>query len=332
MLTIVITTFNRSQRLFDQLKSIFGQKNFIDVRIIISDNCSDYDVEGFLKSSFTDLELSKVSLVINPCNIGMVGNISSAFLLPKTKWMWLISDDDETTPESIKTIFGDINLHPDVLALKYTDIDNNRNNYYVDRKLKTIPEFLDFCTEINLEIGNFIFMSNGVYNMEKINPYLKYIFTHSYSYFPHIIPFLLGLDGRQEVVFFHKSIVKYKSPEIPTSSDYLVSIYVGAMTVLDLPLSIVKNDWERLAFLFRMNLFWTLSKDLYNCSYYQKEYFYKKIYINIYGLRWSLKNYLIFLLFCFQIKINNDVMSRNLEKIIHFRNKLRSAFINLGGK
>ena len=242
-LTIVITTYNRKTKLTAQLKSIFKQPLYCGLNIIISDNCSDYNLRDVLKCNFSSHELSYIEIIEHPFNIGMIGNISNSFLLPKTKWMWLLSDDDETTIDSIEKIFKFINLYPDLVAFKFTKINDEIKTYYEQQNVESISQLLKFCKENKIDLGNFIFMSNNVYNIDLIKPYLDSAFKYSYCYFPHIIPILSALDNNLKLKFIQDSIVNYKDPEIPPESDYLVSIYLGASSICDIPFNISENDY-----------------------------------------------------------------------------------------
>lgn len=322
-LTIVITTYNRKNKLIAQLKSIFRQPLYCELNIIISDNCSNYNLKDALKCNFSPHELTFIKIIERPFNIGMIGNISNSFLLPKTRWMWLLSDDDETTIDSIETIFKFINLYPDIAAFKFTRINDEIKTQYEQQDVESISQFLKFCKKSGIDLGNFIFMSNNIYNMEIIRPYLDSAFKYSYSYFPHIIPILLALDNNLKLKFIQYSIVNYKDPEIPPKSDYFVSIYLGASSICDIPFNISKNDFNELRNYFRMNPFWIISNDFFNCSYPQKRYLYNKLYKSMFKVDNTFANALVYRLFDFQISIGSNFFStsylnlkRKIKKIV----------------
>lgn len=322
-LTIVITTYNRKTKLIAQLKSIFRQPLYCELNIIISDNCSNYDLKDTLKCNFSPHELTFIEIIERPFNIGMIGNISNSFLLPKTRWMWLLSDDDETTIDSIETIFNFINLYPDISAFKFTRISDAIKMRYEQQNVESISQLLKFCKKNEIDLGNFIFMSNNVYNMDLIRPYLGSAFKYSYSYFPHIIPILSALDNNLKLKFIQSSVVNYKDPEIPPASDYFVSIYLGASSICDIPFNILENDFKELRNYFKMNPFWIISNDFYNCSYPQKRYLYGKLYKSMFKVDNSFSNSLVYRLFCFQIFIGSNFLStsylnlkRQIKKII----------------
>jgi len=326
ILTVVITTFNRQSRLIIQLKSLFDQPQFEHLQIIISDNCSDYDLEMVLSSIFSKNQMECISIIRRPFNIGMIGNITNAFLLVKTKWMWLLSDDDETSYNSIETIFNFIKLNPNVMGLKFTNINSINVVDHTEVSVSSLPELLLFCKKCKMDLGNFIFMSNNVYNMEVIKPYLRLAFDHSYTYFPHVIPFIFGLNNNRVLKFIPLSIVNYREPEKQPSSDYFVSIYLGAMSIGDLKLNLSKQDFIKFCNFFKMNPFWKISSDVFTSQYSQKLFLYRKIYHSLYKYEWNFKNALIYKLFYFQIYIDNNLISSSLLKTKKNFKKLLNHF------
>ena len=109
--------------------------------------------------------------------------------------------------------------------------------------------------------------------------------------------------------FISKSVVKYKSPDFPPSSEYLVSVYLGALSIADIPFDLNKKDFKDLIHFFEMNPFLKISNDFYSSSLIQKKYLYKKIYYNYSRNRWRISNWITYNLFKFQITIKSDFIS-----------------------
>lgn len=315
-LSIIIPTYNRKNRLITQLKSIFIQTQYNQVNIILLDNCSDYNLYTTLKENFKEEEFSILTIITRQFNIGMLGNVSSSFVNCETKWMWLLSDDDVTTENSILKILEYIDKYPDILTFKFTHIRQFQKINYAEIDVKNISELLDCCNNHGIDLGNLIFMSNNVFNIEKLKPYLSSAFTYSYTYFPHIIPVLLGLNSEHnKVKFISYSVVKYNSPENAMTSDHLVSLYLGASTIVDIPFNLNKKDFNRLALFFEMNSFWKISKDFYSSSFSQKIYLYEKIYYNTSKISWNLSNWIIYNIFKFQMFIKHDFISHFFDRV-----------------
>ena len=313
ILTIVITTYNREKQLVSQIRSIVSQRLFSDIDLIISDNCSAFDIKSVLAKNFSPCVFERFKIFINPFNIGALGNVARSFLLPSTKWMWLLSDDDETTPKSLNQIFEDIKSYPNVACIKYTDIGVPSSIQHRFHKIDCLGSLVKTCSAFNIDIGNLIFMSNNVFNRHVLNQYIAGVFNYSYTYFPHMVPTLMALSDGKSIVIKPESIVNYKIPEIPVSNNYLVSIYLGAMSVSDIFFHGQSVDYAELRALFKMNRFWDLSKNFYYCSHPDKLYLYKKIYRSVYKDKVNLLEMIIFVLFCIQIKSQCDYGSKLID-------------------
>ena len=94
-LTILIPTYNRRERLLNTLHSISNQGHWGEYKIVIVDNCSNYNVKETIESEFPDAFTQSITVHRWYFNTGMSTNISIAFEFVDTKWCWFISDDDE---------------------------------------------------------------------------------------------------------------------------------------------------------------------------------------------------------------------------------------------
>jgi GT2 family glycosyltransferase len=181
ILTIVIPTYNRKIRLINQLRSIVLQPEYKNVEVVVLDNHSDYDIANSLKEHFSFNDLSNIELKRNPFNIGGDGNLSNSFMFCKTKYMWLLSDDDETSINSIKTILANIAENENVAMFKYS-IGNFVPEE--DKTISNIDEFIDYYRSGVHSSGTMIFISNNIFNMELLIPYI----TSAFTPFHFIIP------------------------------------------------------------------------------------------------------------------------------------------------
>ena len=94
-LTIVIPTFNRKERLLNQLDHLLQQDISKGIKIIIIDNHSNYDVKEVVREKYSKIVFSNVEIIVRPFNIGLGAAITMPFLLCKTDWLWILGDDDE---------------------------------------------------------------------------------------------------------------------------------------------------------------------------------------------------------------------------------------------
>lgn len=198
-ITVMIPTYNREKCLLKVLECLKNQ-TCQDFEIVISDNCSDYDV----KSSIEKYEIffgDRLHLIVRNTNVGSTVNINGVFTLANTKWGWLLGDDDFPLPNAVETIYS--YLRDDIGALHFSLYD--LSDYFTDYiDLNDLPSFVDLFWQmsngpkeiVNLQ-GDLIFMSNKVYNLDIIRQYLFQQNTYGYTRVPQIISILIMLDCKK---------------------------------------------------------------------------------------------------------------------------------------
>lgn len=199
-LTIAIPTYNRRDSLIKLLKSIEASSYQQLKEIVISDNHSDYDVKEELTKEFPQDFLNYCRIIINPFNIGGPGNIKNLFLLCRSKYMWMIGDDDEVLPNSIDIILRDIKEDSECAQFRYSIVIGSTSRVIPpldvieeNRTMNSLNDFIQYYEEKDRHKGNMVFMSNNVFNLEKLRPYINYAFTYNTS-ITQLVPFLKGLD------------------------------------------------------------------------------------------------------------------------------------------
>lgn len=315
-LTIVIPTFNREKRLLNQLQSIYRQSKYKDIYIVILDNASEYDIEASLKAHFSEEELSILELIKRPFNIGMIGNMSNTFLYSKTDWMWLLSDDDEVTMDSLEIIFSKIDLYPNSSVLKFS-IDGIQSEENVT--VNSIDSFIKYYKNSKREnsTGNLIFMSNNIFNVKVLSNYIEDNFSYSYTYIPHIMPILSSIiNNNGEVKYFSESIVKFILPESGIEWNFAKGM-LGLCTLNDFFLTKEVSSFQRKQLLkvFTQSFdFYSYIRSCNKFTYKKRMLIYTKIYNGFYKFRGSFKIkilYHIFLLiFFFNINIKSIVRGK----------------------
>jgi hypothetical protein len=126
-----------------------------------------------------------------------------------------------------------------------------------------------------------------------------------------------------------ESIVQYKPPENPVSNDYLVSVYLGAMSVSDIFFKGQWVDYTKIRDLFKMNRFWDLSKNFYYCSHPDKLHLYRKIYRSVYKEKINFLEMVIYVIFCIQIKTNCDYWSNLIDCLRGALRERKRRFIKI---
>lgn len=213
-LCICIPTYNRQEKLLRQLHCIFDQPEAAEVDVVILNNHSDYDVEAAVYAEFPQAQHPNLKVITHPCNIGGNLNISMCFYHCTRKWMWMISDDDTVTADSLKIIQRDMERFADSIVVKYSIAGTDG---YRDAEVDT-PE--DFVKYIKSQPKPFsyqcplIFISNGIYNMERLAPVRGQLVEYGYNSMIAINPIFIGLDqGLGKVVFRKDGIVNRGKPQ-----------------------------------------------------------------------------------------------------------------------
>lgn len=233
-LSIIIPTYNREKKLCRLLDSIFREDISLITEIVIVDNNSDYDITKTLNS----YSKGKIRIVRNPFNVGMASNIMSTFGHCKTKWMWLISDDDLVLPNSILNVVNRIKQNQDVSYLKFSTEGTGKLGLERNFTANNLEELIDYyLKEKPIRRGNLVFVSNGVFNLDLLSPYLIYGYEFSYTYIPHLIPVFFGLNNNIPVIFFNEKIIEFISPENGFWSFSKVGLGLSCLSHLPLQLS-----------------------------------------------------------------------------------------------
>lgn len=223
-LSIVITTYNRKEPLLEQLRSIEKQGLYDKYEVIISDNHSNYDVKEWVETSLSSDFLKNVSVVQRPMNIGGSLNITLSFQLAKTKWMWLLSDDDITEPNSIKTILDDIERHKndDVCCVKYSISGRFAKND--DKIIDNVVDFFDYYTGTHTA-GEMVFMCNNLFNMEHLRKFFIDIAMNANTCMPQVLlPLLAVKNANKKIRLSPVSLTNYVAGRI---SYDLVRVYLS---------------------------------------------------------------------------------------------------------
>jgi len=94
--TAIITTYNRKDRVRGAVESVLNQ-TYPEIKIIIVDDCSDYDVEGYLYDYETDIEI-----VRNDENRGANWSRATGISKAEGEYVAFLDDDDRWCPTKIE--------------------------------------------------------------------------------------------------------------------------------------------------------------------------------------------------------------------------------------
>ena len=174
-LSILIATYNRKLLLQENLENVLYQINedkIEDVEVIVSVNPSNDGTEDYLNSV---KKTPFFKYMVNNTNIGGIPNMYQLIRNSKGKFIWLLSDDDNIAPGTIKKVHDAIKKYPNLgwiylnlarlnknkLSKEYIySIDDNLNKGYkengkkeLEKQWKRIP-------------GNILFQSSNIYLRE----------------------------------------------------------------------------------------------------------------------------------------------------------------------
>lgn len=219
-LTVAITTYNRREYLITQLKSLECQGHYDQYAIIVFNNKSNYNVEEALREALSPDFMEIVTVKNRKYNVGGDCNIALSFQDVDTPWMWLLSDDDVTTPSSLETVLADIEKYQDVCWLKYS-IEGGFKAFE-DEKISDLAELFEKCSaEAGHGWGEFVFMSNNVYNMKYLYPYIgELIFYASTSFSQLIAPMFAMKNDNVPMILRSFRLTNYEGGRISYSNYY----------------------------------------------------------------------------------------------------------------
>lgn len=325
LLSIVIPSYNRRDKLVRQLRSIFDQEESSSVRVVICDNHSNYDVRGALSEEFPEDVLSKTTVVTNKVNLGMHANLALLFLRCETPWMWTLSDDDETLPHSIATILSDIETFPDTVMFKY-QIEGYK--HYDDREFTNLPDLLDFYQKGHYDTGHLIFLSNNVYNMKYAMQCYGDTLSRCACDIAQMLPMFYALDSGTGVVRFReKALVRFVMAPNGEGWPYLRTANDFSMTPL-YRFNLSDRYCKKLGAVLMNNFphYMVILSALNEPDRKRGKFLYSQIYSRSYKYsgRFIDKLYHIFFYFCY---VTHFQVSR--EKALKIRERMRKVFKNI---
>lgn len=280
-LSIVIPTYNRKERLLLQLSSILRQKESNLINIIILDNASNYNVESEIRSSFSDFNLENIKYVRNKVNVGMGANLALILLQAETEWIWTLSDDDKTAENSIATILTDIQKYPETDMFKYSI---NIFEPHKDVVAYNIDNLTNYYLKEHHAPGDFVFISNCVYNRKCIDSFFGNSLTESYTLVSHILPIVRALVEGTGILRFRPQRIVDFVPAAPNTGWGMFYGALGVSTVSCLQLKCSRrqiNDLTQVV-MSGFSHYWLIQKALSSNNRKQARFLYKQIYSRSY--------------------------------------------------
>lgn len=317
ILTICIPTYNRKERLLKQLDSLYAQPDVYQTIIQIIDNHSGYDIETAIKEHFGQEKILNLQVHVNPVNLGLEPNICMPFLLTKTKWVWTLGDDDETTPDSISTILRCIkeNENTAFLIFSISNFPKHRNVSFSD-----VESFIDYWYREHKSNGDLVFLSNKVYNIDYVKPYIGLAIKNCLNCVGHIVPIFQCLNEKKGTVqMCSSSVVTYKDAD-PNTGWSFIKVALEFSLISYLHIDISQRSFRHLCASFG-NSFHDVSF-INECLNFKPRYKGKFIFKEVYGKLLKYKGFgsrcsMVFFYICYYLHINYKNAMPFLRKVWH---------------
>lgn len=208
-LSIVIPTYNRPEKLLRVLQALQKQVKHYQVQILVIDNCSDVNIEYFLKSFNLNFDPICFRVVRNSGNVGLGGNILMAFLLCQTKWMWLLGDDDIPHEGALEKIENELDsISEDFFAIKF---NSHAGGFPKSQEFLSIvnkSNCLEYLSNLSY-YSNFLFISNSVYNVDEFKKFTFHMANGLRTIAPHVIASLNLLAENNKMKLVDQFIINH---------------------------------------------------------------------------------------------------------------------------
>jgi abequosyltransferase len=245
-LTIGIPTYNRNQKLYANLLRLLP--NVTDEKVLVVDNGSDISVEETLKDLHIKFPHVDLKIYRNRSNIGITANFMRCFEYCSTDWLWILSDDDPIYDTALTTIHSDINRHSDFVFFNYASsmVETGYSVFTAIRDESYVTQgFNEFVLRFDSFV-NTIFISSGVYNVQRVLPNLRIGYMFGYSLAPHIAMVMYSLGESGKCLFSTEKLVEFLPPADSDTWSRLAYTQV-IMLLLELPTSISDNAFRVLS-------------------------------------------------------------------------------------
>jgi glycosyltransferase involved in cell wall biosynthesis len=283
-LTVCIPSFNRPEAAKNSVSKLLKQLNGSNIKVKVIDNGSEknYSDEFIRVGSFKNaLENGTLSIVRNPYNIGMSANFMRCFEVAEGDWLWMVADDDDLRSDALASVVTVLEGLPDACGLVAfggeAGITLDSVNY-----IENFEDFIDLNYASIENFNRFIFITNGIYALNRFRPLLSVGYQYLNTFIPHFMMQLAYMQNRNSIAVVQKKIVDYVVPESGYSYSLVAGLGVGAPKH-----ALIKTDTEHykkyLSLFFPHNdykvlidLYYICKRDasLYVCQRLAKNYLY----------------------------------------------------------
>jgi glycosyltransferase involved in cell wall biosynthesis len=213
VLTIAIPTYNRPAQLNKTLGIILPQVvKDRRVCLLILDNHSEVPAAEILNSFGIAIQSDRIRVVRNFVNIGANANIMRCFELCETSWLWVLGDDDDPSPDAVKTILQDVHIDPCFVFYTVPKIKKPVFNVS-DPDHVSGNDFKALVSHFGANKLEIAFLSAALFNMDAIRPYIIDGYLAANTGLPHLIMVFKALAQGHQWVLSRNVIADYCPPE-----------------------------------------------------------------------------------------------------------------------
>jgi hypothetical protein len=189
-LTILIPTFDRPHEVNGRLREIealWGSEVIVHVQV----NPGKHSAAEIDRSLFS----GPLTILQNPANLGLTGNIVVGLQNIVTEWFWILGDDDILVPEARARIEEATRLCDESATSAALFNHWHRSPFgksVVCRDLQT------FCRATGF--GDALFISGTIWRTGYFRRYLQDFVEYSYCWTSHVLPHVISVTGGSDSV------------------------------------------------------------------------------------------------------------------------------------
>jgi glycosyltransferase involved in cell wall biosynthesis len=210
MLSIIVPTYNRNDKVLTLLRKIDEINGNYKIPVLIIDNNSDNPTEEFLcinEYSFGET----VQVLRNNGNLGLGGNLINCFLHCQTEWMWLLGDDDIPLDNSIDKILSEIEKTGEKdFLIKYNSSAGKFPS--TNKTISNIKDLIDFNTDIGY-YSNMLFISNSIFRTKEMLTQTFYMMGSVKTMAPHLVGVYRCVQNGFSIKIVNEHIINHGIPE-----------------------------------------------------------------------------------------------------------------------
>lgn len=100
-------------------------------------------------------------------------------------------------------------------------------------------EFVDKSESIH----NMFLMSLGLYNVNRVRPFLKFAYLYAYSLVPHFVVLIVSLKNSGKVILSKDLVISSQGRTLEENSGWsFIPVCLGLPTIIELPLNLTKKN------------------------------------------------------------------------------------------